>query len=513
MRDVALVLFTVLGPLALLATGRLITPADGTATFPSAPAWGDGVVIADMTGTAGDLRPGDRVVSVDGMPLEHHRSVRFGQKLLYRVHREDGTRQTVAVTLGRYPLGAMLAKHAVLHPFIFGMLAIAAFVLLRRPGDVGARALFRAAAFVQFGLTAFPYATQVVDVATGRLWPLVVADTASLLMWGALLHFALVFPRARGPVAAHPRLTALVSYALPIGLYGLHLVTTLPGEDGALERTGRLVTISVTAANTVPFLVAAVMVGNFLTTRDPVTRQRMAWVFAGFGFGVVLYLGLGRIPERITGSPLLPWDWLAVCFLPFPLALAAAVLRYRLFDVQVIVRRSLVYGALAAVLCLVYFGAAHVLSRLTGTPVGVGPLLAGALVVVLVLSLRQPLHRTVMRLVFGDRDDPYEVLRSLGQRLEATAAVDSVLDNVVDTLANALRLPYVAVRVFGPPPLTACHGQPTGTPTTMPLVHRGEEVGWLALDTGPLREPFGPAQPGNRGLELHGPTPGLASGS
>jgi two-component system NarL family sensor kinase len=493
---VALVLFAVCAPLVLLAVARLGAPADGTATFPSAPPWGNGVVVAAVNGQAGDLRPGDRVVSVDGRLLAENVRIappRVGQVLHYGVLREGSSQvETVEVTLRRYPLGEVLAAHAILHPFIWSMLAIGAFVRLRRPSDVAARALFRVAALVQFGLLAFPYSNQVVDVVTGRLWPLVVSDTAALAMWGGVLHFMLVFPQPRGPVAAHPRLAALASYAIPIALYGVHLAVTVPGAGSPLARVGHLVTISVTAANVVPLLAAAVMLVNYLTTRDPATRQRMAWGFAAFGFGITCYLALGRIPEYLTGSPLVPWDWLALCFLPFPLALAAAVLRYRLFDVQVIVRRSLVYGLLAAALCLVYLGVAAAFGRLSGSPVGVGPLLAGAVVVVLVLSLRERLHRTVMRLVFGDRDDPYEVLRRLGQRLEATASVDSVLASVVDTLAHALRLPYVAVEVTGPPQLTASHGEPTGQPSTIPLVHRGEEVGRLMLDTGPLREPFGP---------------------
>jgi two-component system, NarL family, sensor kinase len=187
-----------------------------------------------------------------------------------------------------------------------------------------------------------------------------------------------------------------------------------------------------------------------------------------------------------------PWDWLALAFLPVPVAVAAAVLRYRLFEVEVFLRRSLVYGALAVVLGLMYLGAAVAFGRVLGTPTEIGPLLAGAVVVVLVLALRERLRRVVMHLIFGDRDDPYEVVRQLGQRLEATASADSVLRSVVETLAQALRLAYVAVELTGVERLTASHGQPSGQPLTIPLTHRGEEVGRLVLDTGPVREPFGP---------------------
>ena len=495
----ALVVLAACAPSILLAVGRLGAPADGTATYPSAPVWGDGVVVAEVFGQAGDLRPGDRVVSVDGVGLDTWVSdppatdFRTGQVLEYGVRRGDtGEVSPVEVVLRRYPLARFAVAHAVLHPLLIGLFAVAAFVFLRRPADPAARALFRLATLVPLGVTAFPYSTQVIDLMTGRLWPLVVSDIASLLMWGALLHFTLVFPRPRGPVARHPGPAAALAYAVPAIAYGVNLAYTLPGASGALERAGRLVTISVPAANTVPMLAAATMIASYLTARDAANRQRLLWVFVTIAFGFLTYLGLGRLPERYTGSPFVPWDWLALAFLPVPIAVAAAVLRYRLFDVEVFLRRSLVYGVLVGTLGLIYLGAAAALARLFGTPLEIGPMLAGAVIVVLVLALRERLRRVVMRLIFGDRDDPYEVVRRLGQRLEATASADSVLRSVVETLAQALRLPYVAVELTGLERLTASHGQPSGQPLMIPLTHRGEEVGRLVLDTGPVREPFGP---------------------
>jgi signal transduction histidine kinase len=488
-----------LAPQVLLVFGRLLTPADGTATFPSAPPWGDGVVLASVHGQAGDLRPGDRVVTVEGIGLDtwlaDRPAVTFevGQVLRYGVIRGDSSEAiTVPVALRDYPFAEFVVAHIALHPLLIGLFAVAAFVFLRRPDDPTARALFRLAALVPLGVTAFPYSTQVIDVVTGRLWPLVVADIGSLFMWGALLHFTLVFPSPRGPVARHPRLAAAIAYAVPVLAYAVHLAVTLPEASGALARAGRLVTISVSAANTTPLLVAAIMLAGFASARDAAIRQRLLWVFTALAFGFLAYIGLGRLPERFLGAPLVPWDWLALLFLPVPIAVAAAVLRYRLFDVEVFLRRSLVYGVLAGVLALIYLGAAAVLGALFGTPIEIGPLLAGAIVVVLVLSLRERLRRVVMRLIFGDRDDPYEVVRRLGQRLEATASTDSVLRSVVETLAQVLRLPYVAVELTGLERLAARHGQPAGHPLTIPLTHRGEEVGRLVLDTGPVREPFGP---------------------
>jgi signal transduction histidine kinase len=498
-RDGITIALAALTPLTLLVFGRLLTPSDGTATYPSAPPWSaSGVVIADVAGGAGDLRRGDRVIAVGGMPVETWLtnppapSPRFGQILWYDVVRAGSADvQSVPVTLIHYPVGEVTLDHFAIIPLLALLLAVAGFVVLRRPEDRAARALFRTAVIMQFGGMAWPYSTQVIDVLTGRLWPLIVSDAATALFWGALLHFTLVFPRPRGPAVSHPRATAITAYALPGPVYAGFLALTLPGATGALERTGRLVTISVPSANTLAIVVAVLFISSYFTAKDALTRRRLAWVFAAFGFAAVAYIGLGRVPERLTGAPLVPWDWQALFFIPFPIALGVAVLRYRLFDVEVILRRSFVYGTLTTTLAVVYLGSVALLGRLFGTPLSLGPLVAGAVVVVLYFPLRAWLRGTVSRLIFGDRDDPYEVLRRLGQRLEATASADSVLSGLAETLVQALRLSYVSVELTGLDPLTASHGQPSGEPMTIPLTHRGEEVGRLVLDPGALREPFG----------------------
>src|SRR5256886_12132553 len=72
-------------------------------------------------------------------------------------------------------------------------------------------------------------------------------------------------------------------------------------------------------------------------------------------------------------------------------------------------------------------------------------LLATGLVALLFHPLRVRLQRAVNRLMYGERDDPYSVLARLGQRLETTFAPDEVLPSIVETIAQALKLPYAAI--------------------------------------------------------------------
>jgi signal transduction histidine kinase len=102
---------------------------------------------------------------------------------------------------------------------------------------------------------------------------------------------------------------------------------------------------------------------------------------------------------------------------------------------------------------------------------------------VLFQPLRTRLQRIVNRLIYGDRDDPYRVLSRLGQRLEATLAPDAVLPTIVETVAQALKLPYAAITLkqgdeFIP---AASYGTLQGDLMRLPLLYQAEQVGELIL--------------------------------
>lgn len=74
-------------------------------------------------------------------------------------------------------------------------------------------------------------------------------------------------------------------------------------------------------------------------------------------------------------------------------------------------------------------------------------LFAAGLVAVLFAPLRDRLQRGVNRLMYGRRDDPYAVLAGLGERMETSPEPDAVLLNLAQTVAQALKLPYIAIRL------------------------------------------------------------------
>lgn len=166
-----------------------------------------------------------------------------------------------------------------------------------------------------------------------------------------------------------------------------------------------------------------------------------------------------------------------------PIAIAVAVLRYRLYEVDLLVNRSLVYGSATVVLVAGYFGVVVGTSRYVGSTGA--SVLATGLVAAGFAPLRQRLQVSVDRVLYGLRHDPYAALSGLAQRIDAADATE-VLPSVVDAVRAALRARYVGVFVIGDTDealdeITAESGSPTGTSVDRPLVHRGQRVGTLRV--------------------------------
>jgi len=190
----------------------------------------------------------------------------------------------------------------------------------------------------------------------------------------------------------------------------------------------------------------------------------------------------------------------ALAFAGIPVAAGLAVLRYRLYDIDPIINRTLVYGVLTVgvagvyVLVVGYLAAVfHVRDHLAVS------LLSTGLVALLFQPMRERLQRGVNRLMYGERDQPYRVLSRLGQSLEATLAPDETLQAIVRTVTEALKLPYAAIGLRHEDGIVvaAATGRPVASPLRLPLVYQGEPVGELLLG---LRAGEGALSPADRRL-------------
>src|SRR5262249_44222321 len=187
---------------------------------------------------------------------------------------------------------------------------------------------------------------------------------------------------------------------------------------------------------------------------------------------------------------------------------AIAILRSRLWNIDLILNRALVYGALTAGIVALYIllvGALSLLSQTTGNLLV--SLLATGLIAFLFQPLRERLQGSVNRLLYGDRDDPYAALARLGRRLESSLAPEAVLPTIVTTVREALKLPYTAIYLkeeenhhkivaeSALPSLRVENGK-IKVPgmeregQCIPLIHQGETLGYLVLGPRTPNEAF-----------------------
>jgi signal transduction histidine kinase len=170
-----------------------------------------------------------------------------------------------------------------------------------------------------------------------------------------------------------------------------------------------------------------------------------------------------------------------------PLSIGIAVLRYHLFDIDILINRTLLYGALTVSVVGIYVLVVGYLSVLFRTAGGQRQfaisVLATGLVALLFQPLRYRLQRGINRLMYGDRDDPYAVLSRLGQRLEATLAPEAVLPTIVDTVKESLKLPYTAITLKQDDAfvVVAASGTSVGEELCLPLAYQNKLVGQLLL--------------------------------
>jgi signal transduction histidine kinase len=161
-----------------------------------------------------------------------------------------------------------------------------------------------------------------------------------------------------------------------------------------------------------------------------------------------------------------------------PASLSAAILRYRLWQIEPLVNRTLVHGTAALLLLGVYL---VVVLGVTTLIRDSGWLPVSVVTVGLIALIFQPLHQRlqvmVNRLMYGERDDPYQVLARLGQRVRTGLEPEAVLVGIVETVAAALRLPYVAIELDGSGGVA--RGTSAGTPVSWPLEYGHQRIGSL----------------------------------
>jgi signal transduction histidine kinase len=224
--------------------------------------------------------------------------------------------------------------------------------------------------------------------------------------------------------------------------------TVNPFAIGRLDVVGQVAGAITTASQALFAVGVAMLVVRYRGTRSS-ERRRIRWLL------LPAVLAVFAVCVDLLGGPdlLLILLWIATMVV-LPITIAVALLRPDLFDVDTVLRKSMVYGLLWLLIASTYVAAAAGLGVVAGQRFSVGVAITLTVVATLVFQpARHWLEGVADRRVFGRRADPSRLISKLGAALEETVELESLLPRMADTLQEGLGLRWARVRLQAAPPL------------------------------------------------------------
>ena len=286
-------------------------------------------------------------------------------------------------------------------------------------------------------------------------WPLLAMTVLATFGWSAgfpllLIVLPLVFPDGH---VVSPRWRWAVRAALATIVFTVATTLLSAGASGGsltpANPTGFALVMGILDGPVSGLIMLALIISAVISLviryrrADSERRHQLKWFVAAIGVAAV-----GVIPQ-FAGNQ----DWysrlgLVIGLTVVPLSIGVAVLKYRLYDIDVVINRTLVYGALAAVITAVYVGIVVGIGTLIGSggrPNLALSILATAVVAVGFQPVRERLQRVANRLVYGRRATPYEVLSEFSERVAESYDADEVLPRMARVLQEGTGAEHATV--------------------------------------------------------------------
>jgi two-component system, NarL family, sensor kinase len=404
--------------------------------------------------------------------------------------------------------GSMTAADALLVAAYLSLPASGTLLLWRRPANDVGWLLSLSGLLAGTYLAAHGWAGHALRTDAGRG-----ADGGTVAAWLATWLLIPTFGLLPIAIAAFPhgRATGPVRRATPlaaVAIAALALAQALAPEDvegyppsmapianplGTPALRGPISAVTGLAGAALAAFALLVIVDLVHRTRQATGDERRALrAVVAFPALVPLTILAGVVLPRDAGDVVIAAGQI-VALLGMSTALAIAVLRYRLYDLGDYLRRSATYVALSGAVVVAIVAVASLVAVVAPVD-GVAPAaIAAALVAVGLGPLRVRGQRAIDRLLFGRRDDPFDVLASVAGTLELAPDEDGAVVDAVHSLAAALRLPYVAVLDLDGT-LRGSTGRPVTPTVQVALVHGHRSFGTLVAGQRSADEPFGPGE-------------------
>jgi two-component system, NtrC family, sensor kinase len=408
-------------------------------------------VLEGSAGAAAGIQPGDVLLAVNGSPVQapadvveyQHRS-HEGTRLAYTLLRL-GTRQALQVSLTPAMRGGSM--YFVLAAVGLFTLLVGASVRLRRPRDQATLHFFwLCVAF--FGVFTFSF-----NGPFDRLdWVFYWGDAVAFaLLPPLLLHFAMVFPQRQTESSSGSRFRSAVvplMYLPALALGAARIVDVARASQGSLSGPLFSRVLEVLDRSEPVYLLVcaaaalAVLVRGFRNTTSVTGRRQLRWIAWGTALGAGPFAFGYALPWALGVNPPLALQLTAIPLGLVPLTFASAIVRYRLRDVEVIIKRGLAYTAFLGASVVLYAA----LRKLTGFVFTADvdghnwiiALLATFVIVLLARPVKDAMQNALDRVFYRDRYDYRRALvafaRDLNSDLDIVRLSQRLVARIVETL-------------------------------------------------------------------------------
>ncbi len=507
--------FTLLYTLTLLVL-FVSLPGDGYAIAPTAKRFQ-----ISQAPEGGALRPGDRIVAVEGQAFDGNllRPGFWAQRVLtsegcdrsactYTVLR-GGQSLTVQVPLKR-PSWLDLLRRIGTYLFVgLSFTLPALFLALWRGHDRVGRLM--ALTLVSAGLSIVNNSIGAVsaNLSLALFWLSLPIDLVTFwLIFSLALHIFLVFPQEiqafkRRPWLAYPlhALNPVLSLAWAL------VLRSGPDAQKLVSLQQSVYTVGYPIAVLQLLGVIVLLAYIYHNTYKPLVRNQIRWIGWGVATGAFGWLALFVLPNILTGAPLVGLSAALLPLFVVPLSLTFAISRYRLLDIDSLINRSLVYGALSLFLIAFYFIDVAIISRgiqlLTGHADDTTVVLISTLTVAFAFApARHYFQCLIDRAFYPSKRDFQRLFQQVSQELNTTIVVDDLVALLTQEIPRRLKVEGAVLYILDP---AETHFVPHGWPQAraMPrhqVVEAGLDKVWLAEsgqpESGQCQELLAQAMPG-----------------
>ena len=390
-------------------------------------------VAEDSPGRLAGIRHGDRVLSVDGVPCVNIKQAsecisraKPGDTLVYEIARGDRLFK-VPVTFGTQPRSEIVRK-LLLVLVGLSFIGIGLLVYFRR-GDRVALVFYLFC--LAFGLLLANIVSYEVGAAR-HLYKAVLYDVMVLFLPAFLLHFFLIFPGRKLLLRRLPSLEACIYIPAFVFLIFSEFFNIMIFMRGMSYSRSLMAFENITAVYFVVYFLLGLIsfIHSYWTAPTENVKRKLRLVVWGTVAGtlpiVVAFLIVSMQPSIV-----IPGEKYAVFpLILIPVTFGHAIAKYGLFDVNIVVRRSLIYTILTAILASVYFVVVYGIGTLASRFIGRADLLFSVLSIFAITLLFSPLRRrisaTIDRVFFKEDYNYRKILKRITHSISGMLSIDSL---------------------------------------------------------------------------------------